>query len=89
MIVDFHTHCFPDPLAPGAIKTLQDAARIKAVRDGTARGLKQYMTACGIQKSVVLPVATKPSQIRGINEWAKASADDKLCFFRRAAPGRQ
>lgn len=81
MVIDFHTHCFADFLAQAAICSLEKSGSIKAVHDGTVSGLKQFMATCGVDKSVVLPVATKPSQVGVINEWAKQNADDTLCFF--------
>ena len=81
MVIDFHTHCFADSIAKNAIPVLEDGCGVKAVHDGTADGLKAHMHACGVDKSVVLPVATKPSQVGVINAWAKSAADDDLVFF--------
>ncbi len=39
------------------------------------------MKACGVDKSVVLTVATKPSQVDVINKWAKKNTGDKLNIF--------
>lgn len=86
MVIDFHAHCFPDSLAGKAIAGLEKNCGIKAVHDGTISGLKSYMKACGVDKSVVLPVATKPSQVKTINEWAKNSGDDSLIFFGAVHP---
>ncbi len=81
MIIDFHTHCFADSLAASAIGRLENNANISAQHDGTADGLKKHMAACGIDKAVVLPVATKPSQVNVINDWALRNTDEKLLFF--------
>jgi len=81
MIIDFHTHCFDDRIAAAAVDKLQERARIRAAHDGTVSGLLAHMAACGVDKSVVLPVATKPSQVKVINAWAKENMSDKLCFF--------
>jgi hypothetical protein len=86
MVIDFHTHCFPDPLAGKAIAELEKNWGIKAVHDGTADGLKRYMKTCGVDISVVLPVATKPSQVKTINEWAKSNRCDSLHFFGAVHP---
>lgn len=81
MVIDFHAHCFPDFLAGRAISELEKGCGINAVHDGSAGGLKNYMKQCGVDKSVVLSVATKPSQVKAINEWAKKSNEEELCFF--------
>lgn len=78
MIIDFHTHAFPDALAEramvGLVKSVHDAAMgfpEVMYSDGTAAGLVRSMERSGVDMSVLLPVATKPSQPHGINEWAK------------------
>jgi len=86
MVIDFHTHCFPDPLAGKAISELERCCGIKAVHDGTLDGLKSYMERCGVDKSVILPVATKPSQVKTINDWALANSCESLCFFGAVHP---
>lgn len=81
MIIDFHTHCFSDNIARSAISQLESVGDVKAFHDGTADGLRIYMRRNSVDKSVVLPVATKPSQVGVINEWAKSEESDNLCFF--------
>lgn len=81
MVIDFHTHCFSDNIAKSAISQLESVGDVKAFHDGTTAGLRFYMRRNSVDKSVVLPVATKPSQVRVINEWAKSEKTDELCFF--------
>ena len=81
MVIDFHTHCFADRLAPVAVPLLERECGIKGFHDGTIAGLRQQMAAGGVDISVIQPVATKPAQVQVINEWAKANADDTLYFF--------
>jgi hypothetical protein len=71
--IDFHTHCFPDDLAPRAIERIITTSPGATVwTDGTLSGLRRSMAAAGITKSVVLPVATKASQVTSINRAAPA-----------------
>lgn len=83
MIIDFHTHVFPDALAPRAIKALIEEidGQYPVVSDGTASGLIKNMDAWGIDKSVVLPVVTKQSQTRNANEFASSIQSDRLVCF--------
>ncbi|MDR3013330.1 MAG: amidohydrolase family protein [Chitinispirillales bacterium] len=71
-IIDFHTHFFPADLAPRAIKKLIDnaapAITMKNYTDGTVQGLMESMKKSGIDLSVTLGVATKPSQVSTINK---------------------
>ena len=70
MIIDFHTHTFPDKIAPAAVAKLQETAGIPAWTDGTAAGLAASMKKAGVDLSIVLPVATSPKQVPGINDKA-------------------
>lgn len=86
MVIDFHTHCFGDKIAESAVSTLEKQAGIKAVAPGTTEGLKNHMVHCGVDLSVSLPVATKPSQLVTINRWAKEKEDGQLLFFGAVHP---
>ncbi len=70
MIIDCHTHAFPDDLAPRAIESLSQCSNISPFTDGTLAGLRDSMRKAGIDKSIVAPIATKPAQVAGINVWA-------------------
>ena len=70
MLIDFHTHVFPDALAPRAISALAESANETPSTDGTVAGLSASMKAAGITHSVTLPVLTKPSQFDTVNEFA-------------------
>ena len=62
MIIDFHTHAFPDTLAPRAIGVLTEKSGLKPTHDGTAQGLVSNLDKNGIDKAVVLSIATKATQ---------------------------
>lgn len=72
MIVDFHTHIFPDTIAPKTIANLERVSGITASTDGTLNGLLDSMEQAKVDLSVVLPVVTKPSQFDSINTFAKS-----------------
>ncbi len=80
-VVDIHTHAFADEIAPRAISVLEENSRVKAHLDGTISALKGSMARAGISISVVLPVATKPSQVKPINDWASGTSDDSVICF--------
>ena len=71
MIVDFHTHAFEDALAAKAIPFLEQEGNIKAFTDGRAASLVASMDRARIDRSVVCPIATKPSHFDGIRRWAR------------------
>lgn len=70
MIIDFHTHCFPDALAERVVPALAKEANIKAFCPGTVSGLCASMRHAGVDYSVMLQIATKPSQNHSVNTWA-------------------
>ena len=70
MLIDFHTHTFPDKIAPAAIRELSARAHIPAHTNGTMQGLIEAMARDGVDVSVVLPVATNPAQVEKINRRA-------------------
>jgi predicted TIM-barrel fold metal-dependent hydrolase len=71
LVIDFHTHIFPDDLAQRAVAKLTSySPETRNYTDGTAGGLLESMAKNGISQSVLLSIATKPSQVRVINQTA-------------------
>lgn len=82
MIIDFHTHIFPDNIAERTIKLLENESNSKAFTNGTLDALKKSMKEAGIDISVVVPVVTRPSQFDTINSFAAAiSGRDGIISF--------
>ncbi|MBN1444569.1 MAG: amidohydrolase [Candidatus Omnitrophica bacterium] len=77
-IIDFHTHAFPDALAEKAVKLLEAEGGIPARLDGTIASLLKSMDECGIEKSVVCSIATKPSQFEPIMRWSAEIKSDRI-----------
>ena len=72
MIIDMHTHIFPEKIACGVIEKLSLTSRTKNFSDGTLKGLKSSMEAAQIDLSVIMPVATTAKQVEKINSAAFA-----------------
>ena len=70
MIIDFHTHIFPDRIASRAISGMQASSHAAAFADGTLAGLHASMAKAGVGYSVVLPVATNPAKLSSMNDAA-------------------
>jgi predicted TIM-barrel fold metal-dependent hydrolase len=83
MIIDFHTHAFPDALAERALGTLLSGIDdiFTPVTDATVSGLLAHMAQSGVDISVVQPVITKPSQFYELNTWAAGIASQQLVPF--------
>ena len=71
MLIDFHTHAFEDTLAAKAIPFLEEEGHIQAATDGRTSSLIASMDRAGIDRSVICPIATKPTHFDGIRRWAR------------------
>ena len=67
MIIDFHTHTFPEKISSRVVKKLGITAHIKAYTDGSIENLAASMKRAGVSYSVNLPVMTSPEQVEKIN----------------------
>lgn len=82
MIIDFHAHVFPDAIAEPTIKFLADKSGYMPYGNGTLHDLTALMDKGHIDKSIVLPVVTKPSQFGSVNRFAAELNDtDRLWCF--------
>lgn len=76
MIIDFHTHAFPDKIVERTIAILErnieehSNYECHAFGTGSVGGLIENMKAEDIDASVVLPIATAPKQTENINTFA-------------------
>ena len=78
-IIDFHTHAFPDALAPRAIAQLTINAAASGyvpLTDGTVNGLIASMDTAGITRSVVCNIATNARQMTKVNDFAISCAQN-------------
>ncbi len=70
MIIDFHTHIFPDKIASKTISFLSEKASIPPFSNGSVNSLVTKMMEAGTDISVTLPVVTNPTQFDSINHFA-------------------
>ena len=77
MIIDMHTHIFPDEISAAVIEKLSRVSRTPAFTDGTLSGLQKSMDEAQINLSVILPVATNPKQVEKINS-SSAKLNEKF-----------
>ena len=71
MLIDFHTHCFPDKIAERAIEKLQFVSGgLTPYTDGTVSGLQRSMKNNGVDSAVVLSIATNAKQQANVNDFA-------------------
>lgn len=71
MLIDFHTHVFPDKIAYSTISLLEKNSETPANTDGTTDGLIAEMEKSSADLCVTLPVLTKPSQFDSVAKFAE------------------
>ena len=86
MIIDFHTHIFPDKIAARAVAALEGSIHnrfkdnVRAVIAATMDALQVSMSENGIDYSVVMPIATTVTQSSSINKFAKIVNETESLF---------
>lgn len=87
MIIDFHTHMFPDKLAARTIAGLSEKSGYKPNSDATVTGNIKVMDEFGIDKSVVCNIATNAKQTENVNRFAlEVNKNDRLISFGSVHP---
>lgn len=87
MLIDFHVHTFPEAIAGKTLEFLLNKVLDRHLIDqklnygGTPKLLLESMQKNGVDISVVMPIATKPSQYTSINRFAKEITSDKMISF--------
>ena len=88
MLIDFHTHAFPEKIAARAVQKLAvDAGGLDPQTDGTVASLKTQMAIDGVDISVVQSIATNPKQQAKVNDFAmEINADPAIVAFGSVHP---
>ncbi|MFA5340770.1 MAG: amidohydrolase family protein [Clostridia bacterium] len=83
MIIDLHTHIFPDELAPKAKETLLKNInyRYEPVTELTKKSLIDRMNQWNIDISVVQTIITKKTQLEKTNLWVQSISSDRIIPF--------
>lgn len=92
MLIDFHTHIFPDKIAARSVEILLAGMRREQgdaycdsqtliYRPATLGGLLDSMAQTGVDRSICLPIATKPEQTESINRYAESVQSEKVLSF--------
>jgi len=87
MIIDVHTHIYPERTAARTLDAVQERAGIRAYTDGTIAGLKGSMDEAGIDVAVVSSIATRPEQVDAMNQWLREICRPPVYRFAAMHPG--
>lgn len=87
MLIDFHCHCFPEKIAETALSRLSFVSGgMIPNTDGTLSGLKDLMAAQGVDKAVVLNIATNAKQQKNVNDFAARINGENIISFGSVFP---
>jgi predicted TIM-barrel fold metal-dependent hydrolase len=88
MIIDFHTHVFPEKAAAKAVANIGDYYRFPMSGQGTVSALLAAGKSAGIDKFVLLPAAEAPEQVCRINDFISGlcKTHDELIGFAALHP---
>ena len=97
MLIDFHTHIFPEKIAARSIAALEAGIRniqgadyrkgeALTFRPATLAGLLDTMPASHVDRSICLPIATKPAQTAHINDYAETVRSERALSFGTVHP---
>ena len=80
MIIDVHSHDFPDSIAVRAMNRMcrMTEGSLYAVGDGTLANHLDHMERAGVDRAVSCPIATKPDMFEGILRRAVRIRDGEL-----------
>ncbi len=81
MLIDFHVHAFNPKVAEKAVGKLQDICGIEPYTRGLVQQTLERFDEWGVDKGVLLSIATKPSQQTVINDWAAKQDGDRFIAF--------
>ena len=81
MVFDCHTHIFPEHIVDRAMESLCARYGAAPVARPTPEGLLRHMDECGVERAVVVAVATKPAQVASINAWLIGLGEPRLVPF--------
>ncbi|SFB20879.1 hypothetical protein SAMN05216249_11335 [Acetitomaculum ruminis DSM 5522] len=70
MVIDFHSHVFPEAIAEKALSHIEETDECHRVTNGTMKDFQENIQNSGVNLSILLPVATSPKQFETINKVA-------------------
>lgn len=89
-LVDFHLHFFPDKIAGKAMDILAAKADLAPFTNGTLADTEKKMDDWGVDKGVMLSIATNERQMKSVNNFAaEFLKSQKIIPFASVYPGAE
>ena len=79
MIIDFHTHFYPEKVAEKAMAHCQGLLQVYS--DGTRSGLLESMYKANVDISVGLALVNNPDNSASVNKWAVQQHHGGICML--------
>ena len=89
MIIDFHTHIYPERVAAKVLPAAKRKLKVDVPGTGAPEDLRLRMLASNITKTVVLPLAKGREDVSSINDWCLSVSGDGLIPFGAVHPFMQ
>jgi uncharacterized protein len=86
MVIDIHTHAWPEKVSQKARASLESYYTVKCVGDPTVATLRSFMDQNGVDVSVICAVASRPEQVVSINDWLFSINDPRVKIFAALHP---
>jgi hypothetical protein len=81
MIIDIHTHAWPDKVSRKAREHLEVHYGVKLCGDPTVSTLRDFMDRSNVSLSVICAVASRAEQVASINNWLFKIKDPRIKYF--------
>lgn len=81
MVIDFHVHAFNPKIAEKAVGKLEQVSGITPFTRGLTEETIKRFDEWGVDKGVLLSIATKPTQQTVINDWAAEQDGGRFISF--------
>jgi hypothetical protein len=69
LIIDFHTHIYPDHVAAKILPAAKRKLKVEVPGTGAPGDLRRMMQAAGVTRSVLLPLAKGREDVSSLNDW--------------------
>lgn len=86
-IIDFHAHAFPESIAEKAVRQIGSHYGIEMAGNGLKSDLMASAKRSGVDYVVFHSTATKPTQVRSVNDWIITNSGGMMIGFGTIHPG--
>ena len=86
MLIDFHIHAFNEKMAERAVAELEKISGLTPKTRGLITETRDRLSQWGVDFGALLPIATKPSQQKIINDWSAEQNCGNIIAFGSVHP---